>query len=371
MIKFIDFTRRQKKYRKEIEKAIFKPLEKGWFILGPELENFERKFSTYLGDGEVVGVNSGTDALFLALKALGIGLGDEVVTVANTATPTITAIRLVGAKPIFVDVDERSLLMDTSLIEEKITKKTKIILPVHLFGRPVLMDRIMKIAQKYNLKVVEDCAQATGANYCGRTVGFWGDVSCFSFYPTKNLGALGDGGAIVTKNKKLARICRQLRNYGEASKFNNVLEGCNSRLDEIQAAFLSWGLDYLTVWNKTRKKLARLYQKELKGSPLILPEQEGQDYSGSWHLFVVRSKERDRLAEFLSQKGVATAIHYPRPITSQPVYKFLKIGKKDLPITYQASREILSLPLYPELTTKEVKSICSHIKNFYATKRKI
>ncbi|HQI25764.1 MAG TPA: DegT/DnrJ/EryC1/StrS family aminotransferase [Candidatus Paceibacterota bacterium] len=365
MIKFLDLTRRQKKYRKEIEKAIKRPLRRGFFILGPELEKFEKDFGAYLGGGEVVGVNSGTDALCLALKALGVNFGDEVITVANTATPTITAIRLAGAKPVFVDIDEKTLLMNPDLIEEKITPKTKVILPVHLFGQPVSMSKVLSIAKKYKLKVVEDCAQAAGAKYQGRLVGTLGDIGCFSFYPTKNLGALGDGGAIVTKNKKLAQVCRQLRNYGEAGKFNNVLEGCNSRLDEIQASFLGWSLGYLEDWNKTRRNLAKAYIDKLKDLPLVLPKQTEKNHESAWHLFVIRSRKRDLLAKYLADNGVATAIHYPRPVTSQPVYKFLKISKKELPITYKVSREILSLPFYPELKLQEVKKICCYIRKFY------
>jgi dTDP-4-amino-4,6-dideoxygalactose transaminase len=249
MIPFLTFARRYRSNRREIHEVLTRVFERGWFILGPELKAFETDFARYLDVGYCVGVNSGTDALFLALRALGVGPGHEVVTVANTATPTVSAIRMAGAKPGFVDVLEDTQTLDPSLIEPAITSRTRAILPVHLYGYPAEMGEILRIAKRYKLFVVEDACQAHGAKYDGRMVGGLGDIGCFSFYPTKNLGAFGDAGAVVTNDKTLALTISQLRNYGEIAKYKNRLEGVNTRLDEIQAAFLNWGLGHIDEWN--------------------------------------------------------------------------------------------------------------------------
>lgn len=368
MINFLNLKKRVLLHKKEIDSVIKPVLESGWFILGKELSRFEDNFAKNLDIKYAIGVNSGTDAIFLALKALGIGLGDEIITVANTATPTISAIRMTGAMPVFVDIDENNFNINPDLIENKITSRTKAILPVHLYGYPANMGRILKIAKKHKLKVIEDAAQAQNAIYRNKFVGTIGDIGCFSFYPTKNLGAFGDAGAIVTKNKNLSEIIIQLRNYGEVSKYNNVREGVNSRLDEIQAALLNWGLKKLMVWNKKREALAEIYLNELKNLPIILPTDSNKDHVCVWHLFVIRSKERDELKSFLKDKGIETAIHYPMPIFEQPAYGFLEYSGKDLPVTKKVISEILSLPLYPELSKKEVMEICRTIKLFYAKK---
>lgn len=369
MILFNDFKKKYKIHKKEIDAAINRVLKSGWFILGGELKSFEENFSKYLGVKYVVGVNSGTDAIFLGLKALGIKDGDEVITVANTATPTIAAIRMAGGTPVFVDIDENTINIDPDLIKKTITKKTKAILPVHLFGYPAEMDKILKIAKKYKLKVIEDSAQAVGARFKNKMVGTFGDVGCFSFYPTKNLGAFGDAGAIVTNNKKIADKARQLRNYGEASKNNNVIEGVNSRLDEFQAGILNWGLQRLDQWNKKREKLAKLYIHNLQNiSAIKLPADSDKFHKNVWHLFVIGIRERGQLQDFLLKNKVQTAIHYPKPIYKQPVYKNLGFSDKDLPKTKKTMSEILSLPLNPELEEKQVNYICDKIKFFYANK---
>ena len=353
MILFNDFKKKYKIYKKEIDGAINRVLKSGWFVLGNELRSFEENFSKYLGIKYVVGVNSGTDAIFLGLKALGVKDGDEVITVANTAVPTVAAIRMAGGVPVFVDIDEDTMNIDPGLIKKAITKKTKAILPVHLFGYPAEINKILKIARKYKLKIIEDAAQAVGAQFKNRMAGTFGDIGCFSFYPTKNLGAFGDAGAIVTNNKKIADRVRQLRNYGEVSKYNNTIEGVNSRLDEIQAGILNWELQELNQWNKKREKLVKLYINNLQNvSEIKLPIDSDKFHKNVWHLFVVRTKQRKRLQDFLLKNGVQTAIHYPMPIYKQPVYRNFGFSDKDLPKTKKVMSEILSLPLNPELEEK-------------------
>ncbi len=369
MIPFLSLQKRYFLYQKEIDKAIGEVLKRGRFVLGLELEKFERALANHLKVKFAVGVNSGTDAIFLALKALGVGIGDEVITVANTATPTISAIRMTGAMVVFVDVDEKNLNMDPALIERRITKRTKVLLPVHLFGYPSPMDKIKKIAKKHSLKVVEDAAQAQGASFNNQYVGTIGDIGCFSFYPTKNLGAFGDAGAVVTKNGRLAGIIRQLRNYGEVAKYENRREGVNSRLDEIQAAILNWGLPKLQVWNKRRTALAKVYLKELKGLPIILPPDSDKNCIGVWHLFVIRCRARNRLKKYLNDKGIETAIHYPKPIFKQIAYKYLNYTCDELPVTNRVMSKILSLPLNPELNKNQILEVCRVIKKFYSQSR--
>jgi dTDP-4-amino-4,6-dideoxygalactose transaminase len=365
MIPFLTFAKRYRSNRKEIHEVVTRVFERGWFILGPELKAFEADFARYLDVGYCVGVNSGTDALFLALRALGVGPGHEVLTVANTATPTVSAIRMAGATPVFVDVIEDTQTLDPSLIEPAITSRTRAILPVHLYGYPAEMGEILRIAKKHKLFVVEDACQAHGAKYDGRMVGGLGDIGCFSFYPTKNLGAFGDAGAVVTNRKALAAKISQLRNYGEISKYKNRVEGVNTRLDEIQAAFLNWGLGHIDGWNSRRTKLANAYLRLLRGVPLHAPPPSNSRLDRVWHLFVVRAKRRDELQAALRKKGIETAIHYPTPIYKQPAYRFLAYKSARLPKTAALSRQILSLPLYPELTLNEVSTVCAAIREFY------
>lgn len=365
MIRSVNLKRRYRVYKEEIERAICLVLKNGWFILGKELEKFENNYSRFLGVKYAVGVNSGTDAIFLGLKALGISTGDEVITVANTATPTVSAIRMTGAVPVFVDINENDFNMNTGLIEGKINKSTKVILPVHLYGYPADMAEIKKIAQKYELIVIEDAAQAQGACYMKKYVGGIGDIGCFSFYPTKNLGAFGDAGAVVTNARTLAERVKQLRNYGEIEKNRNVREGVNSRLDEIQASVLNWGLRKLCLWNKKRDKIAHIYRQELAGLPIVMPPFHNRRKRGVYHQFVIRCEERDKLKKYLLKKGVETLIHYPKPIYEQPAYQFLGYSAKELPVTKRVVERILSLPIYPELREDEVLKVCQVIKSFY------
>ncbi len=365
MIRFIDFKRRYRLHGKEINKKIFSVFKRGWFVGGPERIGFEKKFADYSGAKFAVGVNSGTDSIAIALRSLGVGVGDEVITVSHTATPTIAAIRMTGAIPVFVDVDEKTMVMNLDLVKNKITKNTKVILPVHLYGYPVDMKKIVRIARKHNLFVVEDSCQAHGARYSNKMVGTMGDIGCFSFYPTKNLGAFGDAGMMITNNKKLFDRARELRNFGEVDKYLNRIEGVNSGLDEIQAAVLNWGIDYLDRWNNTREDLALVYLRELGDLPITLPFVGHDETKRVWHLFVIRTKERDRLRDFLKKNNIESAIHYPIPVFRQEAYRFLGYSDADLPVTSKLSQEILSLPLYPELKESEVLKICKVIKSFY------
>ncbi|MDP3696458.1 MAG: DegT/DnrJ/EryC1/StrS family aminotransferase [Candidatus Taylorbacteria bacterium] len=364
-IKFIDFNRKYKRYKKEINSSVGRVFKRGWFVGGPERAEFENKFCRYLDAKYAVGVNSGTDSIAIALKSAGINPGDEVITTSHTATPTISAIRITGAIPVFVDIDSSTLNIDSKLIEKKINSRTKAILPVHLYGYPADMDVICKLADKHNLLVIEDACQAHGAKFKGRAVGTIGDVGCFSFYPTKNLGAFGDAGAIVTNNKKIAETAVMLRNFGEVGKYKNKIEGVNSGMDELQAAFLSWELNELNKWNKERAQIAETYFKNLIGLPIKLPPKGDVKHNRVWHLFVIQVARRDSLRKFLKEQGIDTSIHYPTPVFKQEAYRFLKYTEKDLPITVKTVNNILSLPIYPELKILEATTICDKIRKFY------
>ena len=371
-IPFGDLSRQYKKYKQEFDSIITSVFEKGSFILGENLSDFENNFAAYLGIKNAIGVANGTEAIFLALKALDIGEGDEVITVANTAVPTISAIDSAGAKPVFIDILENSYNMNPALIEDKINHKTKAIIPVHLYGNPCEMDSIMQIANKHGLKVIEDCAQAHGAKYKGKKVGTFGDIAAFSFYPSKNLGANGDGGMVVTDDNELAEKVRLLRNYGFKDRYNSILRGYNSRLDEIQAALLNFKLTKLDEWNMARIKIAQKYINGLKDTPLILPQlnlniNNNFDNFSVFHLFVVRCKEqRSKLIGYLLKEGITVLIHYPIPIHLQPAYNFLGYSSGDLPITEKLSQEILSIPIYPELEDKEIDYIIDKVRKFYS-----
>ncbi len=367
MIPFLSFTERHRRYQQSMMEAVTRVFRSGWFILGPEVEAFEKAFSRYLGVENVAGVNSGTDALCLALRALGVGPGDEVITVANTATPTISAIRMTGAMPVFVDVLRDSQTMNPALVETAVTQRTRAIVPVHLYGYPADMKEIMSVAMKYKLSVVEDACQAHGATYDGRMVGTIGDAGCFSFYPTKNLGAAGDAGAVVSRNAQVIGDVKALRNYGEVAKYINHIEGVNSRMDEIQAALLNWGLPYLEQWNNQRAKLAALYRASLKGLPVEIPLCSDNLRGRVWHLFVIKCAKRDDLKRYLREREVETAIHYPIPISHQVAYQFLGYQTSDLPVTEALAQDILSLPLYPELSEKDVSFISATVREFYGT----
>ncbi|MHB1348144.1 MAG: DegT/DnrJ/EryC1/StrS family aminotransferase [Candidatus Humimicrobiaceae bacterium] len=363
-VPFGDLSRQYKKYKKEFDSIISGVFKKGNFILGENVAGFETNFADYLRARHAIGVGSATEALFLALKAINIKNGDEVITVANTAVPTVSAIDFAGAKPVFIDIQESSYNINPARIENRITLKTKAIIPVHLYGNPCNMDQIMQIAQKYDLKVIEDCAQAHGAEYKDKKVGTFGDLSAFSFYPSKNLGANGDAGIVVTNNEELAGKIKLLRNYGFEDRYKSIIRGFNSRLDEIQAALLDFKLSKLDEWNLRRKEISDMYNKGLEGLPIILPSTLPEN-KHVFHLFVIRVKQRDKFMKFLSDEGISTVIHYPIPIHLQPAYKYLNYKKGILPVTEKVAEEIVSLPIYPDLEDAEVEYVIQTIRKFF------
>ncbi len=371
MVPFIDLTRQYKEIQNEILSATKKVYEKGHFILGEEVSAFEEEFSRYCGVRFGVGVDSGTNALYLALKAAGIGEGDEVITVAHSFIATALAISLTGAKPLFVDIDSETYTMDPNALELFLKQrkkkggrqKIKAILPVHLYGHPAEMDAVMDIANRYHLAVIEDACQAHGAEYQGRKVGSFGLLSCFSFYPTKNLGGYGDGGMVVTNDKKLFEKLKLLRCYGEKRKYEHVLKGGNNRLDEIQAAILRVKLKYLDRWNEERRKKELIYKRMLESTEVICPI-EKKEIKHVYHLFVIRSKKRNALQAFLKEKGIQTLIHYPIPIHLQKAFRELGYRRGALPLTEQYAREVLSLPFFPEMTESEMEEVANEILYF-------
>ena len=358
-IPFVNLKSQYLSIKGEIDTAIKGVIDNTSFILGNYLEEFEKNFAKFCNTKYAVGVNSGTAALYLALLAHGIGKDDEVITALNSFFATAGAISHTGAKPVFVDINEGTYNIDVSKIENAITEKTKMIIPVHLYGQTAEMDEIKKIAEKHNLTVIEDCCQAHGAEYnCKRTP--VGDTGCFSFYPSKNLGAFGEGGAVVTNNEEIAAKLKLLRAHGESPKNTHQVIGYNYRLEGLQAAILNVKLKHLDKWNKARGEKARLYNELLKNI-VITPE----DNAGNvYHLYVIRHKERNALQQHLSSKGIMTGIHYPVPIHLQPAYAHLGYKKEDFPVAEKCANEILSLPMYPELTEEEVNYVASMIKDF-------
>jgi len=361
MIKFLDLKQINQKYTIEFKDAFNRLLDSGWFILGNEVESFEREFAEYCGTQYCVGVGNGLDALHLILRAFEIGRGDEVIVPSNTYIATWLAVSYSGAKPVPVEPDITTYNMNPDLIEEKITNKTKAIIPVHLYGKTCDMDKINEIARKNNLFVIEDSAQAHGATYKGQKAGSLGDASGFSFYPGKNLGAIGDGGAVTTSDKILADRIRGLRNYGSKRKYFNQYKGFNSRLDEIQASFLSVKLKFLDMENEQRKAVANYYNKNIKTNSLVLPYDKFPE-SNAWHLFVIRSKKRDRLQQFLAENGVQTIIHYPIPPHKQPAYS--DMIDLNFSISEKIHNEVLSLPISPVITNEECSIVVELLNNF-------
>ncbi|MDO8592383.1 MAG: DegT/DnrJ/EryC1/StrS family aminotransferase [bacterium] len=361
MIKFIDLTREYNFIKTEVNQAIGRVLKSGRFILGREVESFEKEFAAYCGVKYCVGVASGTDALFLSLKALGIGVGDEVITAANSFVATALAVELAGAKPVFADVNPLTYNLDLDKIEKKISFRAKAIIPVHLYGQLTEMEEIKKIARRRGLKIIEDACQAHGASLFGKKAGAWGDAAAFSFYPSKNLGAYGDGGAIITNDKNIYEKLLFLRFYGQTEPYRSDFFGINSRLDELQAAALRVKLKYLDKWNQRRREIAAIYRQYITNPAVILPE--GKNQAGHvFHLFVVRTKQRDALRKFLKKNGVETLIHYPIALTRQPVFK--KLAGAKCPIAEQMAGEIFSLPMYPFLKNEEIKKIAMVINRF-------
>lgn len=350
-------------YKDEIKAAIDRVLESGWYILGSETSSFEREFAGYLGLGYGIGVGSGTEALHLCLLACGIGNGDEVVTVSHTAVATVAAIELCGATPVLVDIDPETYTIDPAQLAKAVTRKTKAVIPVHLYGHPADMKSITAIAKDHGLYVIEDCAQSHGASYGGRMTGGWGDIAAFSFYPTKNMGALGDGGFIATSRPELAEKARMLREYGWRQRYMSEIAGFNSRLDELQSAVLRVKLAHLDEGNDKRIAVARQYDQLLAGSGLVLPR-EKWGVRHVYHQYVIRSRQRDALKAYLKGHGVDALIHYPVPVHLQQAYRGRIKCQGKLAMTEEICHEILSLPMHPHLTSDQVEKISALIRNF-------
>jgi dTDP-4-amino-4,6-dideoxygalactose transaminase len=362
VIPFIDFKRENAAINNEVLDAIQRVLKRGWFVLGEENEKFEAEFSSYIGARFGVGVNSGSDALYLAINALGITQGDEVITVPHTMISTVDAIVRNHAKPVFVDINPETYTIDSTKIEPKVSEKTRAIIPVHLYGHPADMDPIMEIAEKYGLSVIEDACQAHGSEYKNMKVGAIGEIGCFSFYPTKNLGAYGDSGMMVTNKEKLAEKLKKLRNYGQSQKYYYDCVGVNSRLDEIQAAILRAKMTHLDEWNQKRRRLSNLYNELLQGTSALTPLEK--EYAKHvYHLYVMRHPERDKLRQYLLKQGVETLIHYPIPVHFQKAYARLS-RHEELSTTEKVCNEILSLPIHPYLTEEEVSFISEQVRKF-------
>ena len=353
-IAFVDLKRNYQSIRQEVEKSIQGVLDNTSFILGKEVKEFENEFSRYCGTSHCIGVASGTDALKLALRALNIGPGDEVITVVNTFIATVLAISDCGARPVLVDCDPLFYTMDPAGVEKAITKKTKAIIPVHLFGQVADMETIAGIARKHGVSIVEDACQSHGAVYRGTRAGAIGEIGCFSFYPGKNLGAFGDAGAVVTANADLGERIHLLRDYGQRVKYHHEFKGYNSRLDSIQAAVLRVKLRHLDEWNKKRRAVAKLYSRFLSGIDGIALPEEREDGSHVYHLYVVRIANRDVVLDKLKAKGISCGIHYPIPIHLQKAYQDLGYVRGSFPVTEKHSEQVLSLPMFPELTEEEV-----------------
>lgn len=345
-----------------LNKAFKRILSSGWFILGPEVESFEKSFANYLGSKYCIGVGNGLEAIQISLMALEIGQGDEVITTPISAAATTLAILATSAKPVFVDTTDDGLI-NIDLIPQAITKKTKAIIPVHLYGNSIDLEKLQKICKKNNLFLIEDASQAHGSSFKGKKLGTFGDINCFSFYPTKNLGALGDGGAIVTNNQNLAEICAAIRDYGQKGKYHHVRFGLNSRLDELQAAFLSVKLKFLDHDNEKRRKLAKRYTKNLLGVPIEIVATN--NIMSNFHPFVIKTKRRLALQKFLTAQGIPTLIHYPKIIPDQPFWK--KNHKiENLLVARQYVNSCLSLPLEPQMSFEKVDFISSKIVQFFS-----
>jgi len=353
-VSFLELGRRTASIRAELDAAIASTLTESHFVFGPQVEEFESAFAAFCGAQHAAGVASGTDALELALRAVGVAPGDEVITAANTCVPTVAAIESAGARPVLVDVDEATFTLDPGKLDDVVTERTTAIVPVHLYGQCADIEAIASFAAGRGLKVVEDAAQAHGAEVGGRRTGTLADAAAFSFYPTKNLGAFGDAGAIVTNDPGVDARARLLRNYGEARRYSSVEAGRNSRLDTLQAAILLAQLPHLERWTETRRELAQRYHSLLAESGLALPA-EAKGRRHVYHLFVVRAEARDELRDALAAAGIETLVHYPRAIHEHPAYTHLR--RDGLEVSERLSREIVSLPLYPELREGEVDAV--------------
>jgi dTDP-4-amino-4,6-dideoxygalactose transaminase len=350
--------------RQELEKAMRKTIEHCTFCLGPDVIDFEQQFARFCNVQHAVAVNSGTSALHLALRLLCVGPGDEVITTPYTFASTSWAISYMGARPVYVDIEDSTFNIDAAQVEKAITPKTKAILPVHLYGLPCSLSHLLKVASAHSLPLIEDAAQAHGGIYRGRRVGSFGTLSCFSFHPAKNLGAFGEGGAILTNDATLAARARSLREHGTKQRYYHNEIGYNYRMEGLQAAVLCVKLKHLTAWIKGRRRVAELYSQMLADVPLRLPI-EPQGCRSAWHLYTVRHPKRDQLKKFLLQQGIECSIHYPRPLHLQQCYTPLGYRVGDFPVAERASVECLSLPIYPELTREQIEFVCSQIRHFF------
>ena len=364
----VDLAQQYQTIAEEVNAAVLSVLASGRYIGGNLVESFEQQFASYTGVSECIACNSGTDALYLALRSLGIGSQDEVITTPFTFIATAEVISAVGATPVFIDIDPETFNLDLNQLESAITSKTKAIIPVHLFGQPVDMTRLMAIANAHNLFVIEDCAQATGAEWGGRKVGSIGHIGCFSFFPTKNLGACGDGGAVTTNDRAIATQIRRLREHGTSSRYYHEATGINSRLDSLQAAIVQIKLRYLDTWNAQRSEIATRYQDLLSPIPGIILPQASIGGKSVWNQFTIRvtnrgtEETRDKLRNQMQEKGVSSMVYYPLPLHLQPVYQGLGYKIGCFPIVEQACREVLSLPIFPELSIEQQQRVVYALK---------
>lgn len=365
-VPFLDLKGQYVAIKDEINAAVNEVMEKTAFAGGPFVAKFEQEFASFCNCKHTIGVGNGTDALWLSLLALGIGPGDEVITVPNTFIATFEAISYCGAKPVFVDIEETTHTINPELIRAAITKKTKAIIPVHLFGQTADMDQINSIAKEHGLYVIEDACQAHGAKYNGRKAGSMGDAGCFSFYPGKNLGAYGEAGAVTTNDDNIAEKIKMLRDHGQSKKYYHSLIGWNARMDGIQGAILSVKLKYLNDWNKLRRKHAEKYAELLSSVKKVITPEEASYNEHIYHIYAIRVNERDKLMAYLADKGISCNIHYPVPIHLQDAYDMLKLNKGRFPIAEKCAAEYLSLPMYAELTADQINWVANQIKVFYA-----
>ncbi len=368
-VPFVDLSRQFKPLLPEIKTAFADIIDRCAFINGPEVKTFEKEMAAWLELNETCGVANGTHALALTLQSLGVGPGDEVITVPNTAFPTSESIGMCGAEVVFVDITPGTFSIDPQAVEAAITPRTKALLPVHLYGIPADMDALMAIAERHNIPLVEDVAQAMGARYKGKRVGSIGRAGCFSFFPSKNLGTFGDGGAMASNDPELVSQVRMLANHGRYDKFTHQAIGTNSRLDTMKAAQLSLCLKVLDDWNKDRRRAADLYSELLAPFAEISCPKVPEGCEPIWHLYVIRHPERDALRKYLQEQGIQTGLHYPKPLHLQPAYADLGLGEGSFPETEAATREILSLPMFPYITEAEIRAVVAAISDFLSGKR--
>ena len=367
-VPFLDLKTQYKQIEKEVLPMITEAMSSASFIGGPQVTGLEQEFAEFCQSKYCVAVNSGTDALRFALIAAGVGPGDEVITVPNTFIATTEAISQAGARPVFVDILPDTYNMDPGLIEEKINSKTKAILPVHLYGQPADMDAILQIAERHNLMVFEDACQAHGALYKGKKAGSMGLAGCFSFYPGKNLGAFGEGGAVVTQDEKLAKHMSMLRDHGQEQKYYHAMEGFNGRLDAMQAGVLRLKLKRLEAWNKARRKNAALYNELLSQISEITTPVEADGVESVYHIYLILADDRDGLQKYLADKGIGTGLHYPVPLHLQKAYSNMGYSEGDFPVTEKVSKKLLSLPMFAELTREQIEYVCESIKEYIERK---